>query len=226
MKKVQLSNDLPAGRQEKLILLDLDRTLFDSASFRQKSVERVSRFLGKAQDVQGIVDSVVSELGFFDPDRFSERICETVDAKDKEEIVRKLMSDPEDMKTYFYRDVAVTIKKLRSIGRVGIYSQGNKEYQQAKLTGIKQLLDLEHIHVLGDKKLGMEKVFRGYRQYKLYFIDDMLVMLQEAKRVRPDAIAVWMKRARYLETQEPILGFTPDAVAYDMKQVIDIVKRR
>lgn len=212
---------------KKLVLLDLDRTLFDSVGYRERVYQEIATLLsnddGVSETCEAVAKDVVAKSGFFDPVLFANRLCEYLHVRGKENAVAKLFLDTKKTGMHFYKEVIDALALLTKEGRVGIYSQGFEEHQRAKLHRIKHCLNEEHIHILRDKKMHMEQVFRMYKDYTLYFVDDILTMLALAKKVRPDIITIWMHRWEDKRQQE-VSDFAPDAIVANLREVVAIVR--
>lgn len=207
---------------KKLILLDLDNTLFDSASFRKRLFRRIGRLFEK--DCETVYDTLLRETGVFDPDVFIERLHQRIEKEKRAEMLR-LIFDPRSLKHSFHKEAIVTLKALSKLGEVGIFSQGEEKLQRAKLSAIARFLQQKRIHITRDKKSYMRNLFQGFKGYKVFFIDNMLTMLHEAKKLRSDIVTIWIKRGRYAKRQQKIEDFQPDARITDLQEAISIIKR-
>lgn len=215
---------------KKLIILDLDNTLFDSTSFRTKLFQKIGKTLGRGTEVekivllcQGIYESLIGEFGLFDPDIFLEKLLLKIRKQNKREEIMKLIFDSKSLKTHLHQDVMSTLTTLSSVGEIGIFSQGEARLQQAKLAPLVHLLRSDRIHITRDKKSQMSKIFKSYKGYKIFFIDDMLPMLHQAKKIKSDIVTIWLKRGRYAQKQKPIFGFEPDAEVTDLRKIVKII---
>jgi len=202
-----------------IILLDLDNTLFDSFSYRK----RVFTKIGNVSLCQKIYDEMIKEFGYFFPETFAKIISKRF-RKQTEEKIMNIIFDPKHFRGNLHKEVLNSLKKLTMIGEVGILSQGDKKFQNAKITHFKHLLNRDHIHIVADKKSDMMDVFKNLRQHKVYFVDDMLPMLAAAKKINPSIVVIWMKRGRYAQNQKEISGFAPDAEVENLSEVVKIVK--
>lgn len=206
---------------KKLILLDLDNTLFDSPSYRKSVFTKI----GSVSLCQEIYDEMIKESGYFFPDVFAKILSKQL-AKEKEEKIMNIIFDPETFKNNLHKEVLNSLKKLTLIGEVGILSQGDKKFQNAKIIHFKHLLNSNHVHILKDKKSDMLGILKNLKKYKLYFVDDMLFMLQMAKKIDPSIVTIWIKRGRYAENQKEIPGFKPDAEADNLSEVVSIINSK
>lgn len=203
---------------KKLILLDLDNTLFDTPSYR----ESVFTKIGNVSLCEKIYGEMMRESGYFFPEAFAKTISKQLREK-REKKIMSIIFDPKNFRDNLHKEVLNSLKKLVMIGEVGILSQGDKEFQNAKIVHFKHLLNRDRVHIVTDKKSDMLGIFKNLENYKVYFVDDMLSMLRLAKKIDPSVVTIWMKRGRYAENQKKIPGFKPDAAITDLKQVIKFV---
>lgn len=208
---------------KKLILLDLDNTLFDSASFRKRLFRRIGRLF--EEDCEIVYATLVRETGVFDPDVFTERLHACIEGESRREEIIQLIFDPRGLRGSFHKEVMATLATLSKLGEVGIFSQGEEKLQRAKLSPIARFLKQKRIHITRNKKSQMQKLFQGFKRYKVFFIDDMLPMLYEAKQVRPDIFTIWIKRDKHVKVQPGIVGFKPDATVDNLEAVVNLVEK-
>ena len=205
---------------KNLILLDLDNTLFDSPSYRKSVFTKI----GNASLCQEIYDKMLDEFGYFLPKMFvgilSSRLKGT-----KEKEIMGVIFDQKNFRDNLHKEVLISLKMLIELGEVGILSQGDKEFQDAKISHFKHLLNSNHINIVKDKKSDMKDVFKNIKAYRIYFVDDMLHMLETAKKINPQIKTIWMKRGRYAENQKNIPSFIPDAEVENLSEVVSIIRQ-
>ncbi len=204
---------------KNLILLDLDNTLFDTPSYRKSVFTKI----GNASLCQEIYDEMMGESGYFFPEAFSKIISKKLGEGRGEEAMN-IIFDPKNFRENLHKEVLSSLKKFTVVGEVGILSQGDKEFQSAKIIHFKHLLNSDHVYIFTDKKSNMIGIFKNLKKYKVYFVDDMLSMLQAAKRIDSSIVTIWMKRGRYAQNQKEIVGFAPDAEVENLSEVVKIIK--
>jgi len=204
----------------KVILLDLDNTLFDTPSYRKSVFTKI----GNVSLCQKIYDEMMRESGYFSPETFVKIMSDQLG--ERKQKIMNILFDQKTFRDNLHKEVLDSLKKLAMIGDVGILSQGDKEFQSAKIVHFKHLLNSDRVHIVTDKKLDMLSIFKNLGKYKVYFVDDILPMLQAAKKIDPSIVTIWIKRGRYAENQKEIPGFKPDAEIVNLKEVIVLVKNR
>lgn len=134
------------------------------------------------------------------------------------------------LKTYsLHHGVEHSLQELQKIVELGIYSQGEIDFQHTKLrkTNISTLFDQEHIYIVADKVAAIKDTLQKYTKTRhVYFIEDRLSVLMEVKKAVPSVFTVWIKQGRYAPTQEPIAGFTPDAEIDQLSELIPIITKQ
>ena len=205
---------------KNLILLDLDNTLFDSPSYRKSVFTK----LGNVALCQKIYEKMLDEFGYFLPKMFVEILFSRLKRTKKKEIM-DIIFDPKNFRDNLHKEVLTSLKMLIQLGEVGILSQGDREFQDAKISHFKHLLSNSHINIVKDKKSDMVDIFKNMEAYRIYFVDDMLSMLEAAKKINPSIVAIWMKRGRYAENQKEIPEFKPDAQVDNLSEVVEIIKK-
>lgn len=126
-----------------------------------------------------------------------------------------------------YEEVIDMLVAVGKIARLGIFSEGELDFQKTKLLKtdiIQHFLD-ENIHIVASKDMMVREVLERYKDEEVFLIDDKLPILQAAKHIKNDIRTVWVKRGIYAENQKPIPGFTPDYVVTNLADIVTIVAR-
>ncbi len=224
------SSNLP--QKKKLILLDIDNTVFDSGAYRVTLFERICEELGHNEKKEDFVrschelaDTMVRGTGMFDTEKFVDTILEKfhVSVDKRADIVAHLYK-PEYTKLHVHAEVMDVLDRLSQLGELGILSQGEDRFQRTKLVSFLRYLSSEHIHIHLDKRSQMESIFERYLDYDVYYVDDMLIMLAAAKKADAKVRTIWIKRGRYAHAQPELEGFLPDATVLDMSEAEEAIK--
>ncbi len=125
-----------------------------------------------------------------------------------------------------YPEVREALKRLSRIAVLGIFSEGELDFQSKKLidTGIYDFFDKKNTHIVLSKLTDLKTVLTKYQDRKIFFVDDKLEILYETKKMLPNIFVVWMKRGIYAISQKEIIDFKPDAEVTDLRELINIVK--
>ncbi len=124
-----------------------------------------------------------------------------------------------------YKEVYDVLSELSNTTILGIFSEGESEFQNRKLrkTKIDHFFSKEHIHIEHLKSGKIKALGEIYKNTPLYIIDDKLPFLLVMKNTIPQVKTIWIKRGLYAENQNTIPGFTPDAVIDNLSELIPII---
>jgi len=123
-----------------------------------------------------------------------------------------------------YPEVAHTLEKLSKFATLGIFSEGEKDFQKAKLkiTGIDRYFTENNIHISSLKETELKAIVDIYSGENLYVVDDKLIILEVTKNAIPGVKTIWVKRGEYANKVLSIPGFTPDYSMAELSQLISI----
>ena len=125
-----------------------------------------------------------------------------------------------------FDEVKESLDELSKVATLGLFSQGEIAFQNKKLqkTEIENYFSQEHRHIVEYKLTVMREILQIYKnKAKIYFVDDWLTGLKEAKKIDPSVFTIWMKRGEYAHTQEKHTDFKPDAVVTNLKEVVNLI---
>lgn len=125
-----------------------------------------------------------------------------------------------------YEEVIGVLDNLNKIAVLGIFSEGDIEFQIEKLTktDIKKYFDEIHTHIVSDKVSEIKKVFNKYAKNKIFLVDDKLSILRDLRDFMPSVFTIWVKRGPFAQNQREISGFKPDAEVKILSEVVKIVQ--
>lgn len=130
-------------------------------------------------------------------------------------------------KPKIYKEVIRALEDLKKIAVLGIFSEGDLDFQKTKLKedGIDKYFGKENVHIVSNKLDALKNVLRKYnKETKTFFVDDKLTILFAAKKMFPKIFAVWVRRGFYAKNQKEISGFTPDAEVENLSEAVRIVQ--
>lgn len=124
-----------------------------------------------------------------------------------------------------YDEVYDVLNQVSKKARLGIFSEGELEFQKEKLTKtkIKQYFKQKHTHIVEEKDTKLAEILLRYKDNRLFLVDDKLTILYKAKKLMPSIFTIWIKRGIYAKSQKPIDNFSPDATIENLKQVVTII---
>lgn len=124
-----------------------------------------------------------------------------------------------------YNEVKKVLKSFSEKLDLGIFSEGEKDFQEKKLenTGIKEYFNKNDIYILQGKNLSIKKVFKKYEKNSVFLVDDKLTILSEVKTLCPFVFTVWIKRGAYAENEKSPKRFVPDLEIEKLTELENII---
>lgn len=208
---------------KKIILFDIDYTLFNTDKFREIIYSRLAEKLNRQFDAEFISKTKEAEditkraLGNYEPEFFVEALIDLIQSDANPKKFHKEFTNEEDFENSVYPEVDGCLKALSSIKdlSVGIISTGENKFQQKKIDILKKLLHEDHINIFVDKLKELRNIIKKYDRYELFIVDDLLVVLELAKKIRSDVYTVHMDRKKSWR-YSPEINFKPDAELKDL----------
>ncbi len=131
-----------------------------------------------------------------------------------------------NLKIYrLYDETRGVLKKLAKFVEIGIFSQGEDEFQRKKL---KQTLISNHfleknVHIFLDKDDNVENILTKYKDLTVFLVDDKLEILCLAKKIDKNVFTVWVKRGPFAKKEDRKKNFTPDVAVSNLKEIIAVI---
>ncbi len=124
-----------------------------------------------------------------------------------------------------YKEVVDALSEIGAYAELGIFSEGDGVFQKEKLlqTAIAAHFLPEHVHIVTKKQDSIVEILQMYKDVSLFLVDDRPEVLALAKKHKPDAFTIFMKRGPFAASQTSIEGFSPDASIEDLRMVLGIV---
>lgn len=162
--------------KRKIILFDIDRTLYDSdiaSSAHNDGVLETLKFLDlkKLNEVKDKYRSTLKNEREYVPDEYLELLCKTYDLDKLDDLLEIYYGDKYKF-TYsnaVYSDVIPVLQNLSQTYDLGIYSEGTKKFQNNKF-----------------RSLGLNQYFKD----DLVFISEEKDNLESIKRIPEGSIVV------------------------------------
>lgn len=217
-------------RKNKIILFDIDYTLFDADKFRVKMFEVIKKNsrIGINNIDEILRNSYIAsrkETGYFKLKAFLEDLATKLGRAFPDSLEKAILK--EDIFTgNLYKGAKNVLHSLSKNKQliIGIFSGGDDAFQRKKIEEIKDFFYKEHTHIITVKKnKQLPSIIKKYKRHNLYIVDDNLEILHAAKSLNKNVFTVWIKRRRYDKIQREIPGFTPDATIENLKQVVKLV---
>lgn len=126
-----------------------------------------------------------------------------------------------------YEEVISVLENLNKVALLGIFSEGNIDFQIRKLkeTNIEKYFAQDNTHIVLNKLDELKGIFQRYKNRNFFFVDDKFTILFDAKKAFPDVFTIWVKRGPFAQNQKEIPGFKPDAEVKNLAEVIKIISQ-
>jgi FMN phosphatase YigB (HAD superfamily) len=124
-----------------------------------------------------------------------------------------------------YPEVVDVLSELSKEAILGIFSEGEEEFQKTKLktTKIDHFFHKDHMYIEKEKEKIIEKIKTKYKDASIIIVDDKLPMLSLTKKQNPHAFTIWIKRGEYAKNQKQLPDFTPDAEIDNLSEIIPLI---
>lgn len=211
---------------KKIILFDIDYTLFDTTKFKQLILEALLPVV-KAIDFEKL-DEVYYEVrkyGAFEPALFAKFFEEKYETPVSEDEIKELWYNPQLLKQAIYPEVVSVLDNLQKKEDLilGIFSAGTPAFQHAKIASLEHFFSETDIHIAPSKDTILDEVVKTYKTYTVVFIDDFVPVLQKIKHSDMNAKTIWMKRGKFAEQAEIPEGFCPDITITNLTEIIPLI---
>ncbi len=212
---------------KKIVLFDIDYTLFDTTRFKQLVADMLVSYVPHA-DVK-LIDEVYYEVrqkGSFDPKLFAQLFTKKHALTVAEEEIESLWFDTDTIKKALYPEVLLTLQKLQERNNIalGIFSAGKTAFQLQKISSLSDFFETKHVHVAEFKEETLPELMRTYQREKVVLIDDLVTILHKAKLLKNDLFTIWIKRGKFALQAELPSGFEPDAIVTNLADVVSLLK--
>ena len=209
-----------------MCIRDSDYTLWHTDHFRDLLYPQLAKetgytleeFFSLAKEIDG---QTKKQKGFLHLDTWLTLIHKAAQTNVAKETLQKLLWEETLYTESLEKNIAETLTTLRNRGyTLGIFSTGEKLFQEKKLTSIDHLFTHEHVYIFNDKVSEMEMVLQKYATDEIIIVDDLPKVLSTAKQVNPTIITVLRTSNKRYETTPQDAGFKPD---YSIKQLGELL---
>lgn len=218
--------------KKPIVLFDIDYTMFDVKHFDRNFHAYIAKLcdlderLVQESSLKIMLDLIRKEH-FLDIDKYLKLMLSGFKKEKYFKEVEQFLFGKDFFKNGFYSDVEVTIRTLKDMVRLGIFSQGDERLQGAKITqsGFRHFFEEKLVYLIKPKKIDfLPSIKKIHGKDKVFLVEDKLSILHEVKKQIPSVFGIWIKRGWYAENQKEILGFKPDAEVKNLSEVVKIVQ--
>lgn len=210
---------------KKIILFDIDYTLWHTDDFRDQVYPRLAPLTGYSLsefiDLAKELDHETKKIaGAFHLAIWIDLLKKHSRMKVPNGVLENIFEDQRIYSLVLEKGIGSLLQQLQKKEyEIGIFSTGEQIFQLQKIASIKHLFQEEHIHIANNKIAIMEPVLTRYSNDRLIIVDDLPTVLSSAKQYHPTIITVLRKtKKRYELTEET--RFTPDYTISELKELI------
>jgi len=215
--------------QNKVVLFDIDHTLFNTDKYQKEAFEKIALLFGEkpAEEVISSAKEVylkIREVDIFHPYRFGQKLNEFLVGNVNPEKIAAIFEDKNFLASCVYDDIHATLETLsKNDLTLGIFSTGEKKLQMEKIDVIGHFFNQEDIHIYPLKDIEIPRILKQYKDKKVYIIDDILRVLEEVDRQSASVTKIWITRkgASYHDGSDG--KFMPTKHITSLSEVIGIV---
>jgi FMN phosphatase YigB (HAD superfamily) len=210
-----------------LVLFDIDHTLFDTQRFFSTVAQAIMKSYPTITytAIEQAARVAWQKDNNFVPGRFAtELIAATGINADTSQIIGFFL-DKNRIIDALFPDVDASLKQIVHIPDVtcGIFSRGETSYQQMKIASISEYFSKKYVYIFAEKKEMLSEIIHEHTDKTIVFIDDVRAILQEAKRIDPSVITVWIKQGDIQKSLKEAPDFLPDYAAEDITMLSSII---
>lgn len=217
---------------KKIVLFDIDYTLFDVSYFHKNLYKRLEKITGiESEKLKNnsleIISDLINKESFLDINRYMDLLLGSVSKAEFKKKFEDLLFNQYFFKNGFYKEVGKTLKDLEKIAEIGLFSHGDEKFQWAKIeqSDFKHYFKNELKHITSRNKLDLLPGIKSKnKNNRVYLIDDNPEIIYSAKKIMPALFTIWLKRGKYVDRAKDYLDFNPDDKIDNLLEVVDIVK--
>lgn len=217
---------------KKVILFDIDYTLFDTKRFIKASISLIGDMVGSQnkeeffKNNEKILFASKNSLGSVDPTLYIKNLVSEYKAIDSD-VLHDLFFNPQTLEKYLYPEVIDLFKTLsrREDVIIGIFSTGEATFQHAKIGALRVYIDPMHIHIHENKKEHISSLFKDTED-TLYVVDDRFDVLEAIKKENSQVTTIGVKLSAYSHSENiPESSFIPDFTVQEIEEIGKIIDK-
>lgn len=215
--------------QQKLVLFDIDYTLFDTDAYRVKLYPQLAKKLGIIDENFFILAKKISDERkltnkHFSPDKFLQELLLNSTTSVTIGELEQLFWNEELYSEVLDNESNNTLKELQRYGvQIGLLSTGDTKHQLAKVNTLLLYLGENHRHIFPNKLASLGDVLERYEEFQVYLVDDLPEVLAKAKSIDSKIITILRHVNKKFEVTPQVSNFSPDWTINEISEVIDIV---
>lgn len=215
---------------KKIILFDIDYTLFDTTQYKKKIAEKLAEIINfvDSDKAYAVIEKVyydVRSFGDFNPSLFADLFLKKFPDSLSKKAIEEIWWQKDILISALYPETVSVLQKLSKKENLllGIFSSGKTDFQLAKISFFADLFHKDHLHITSFKEETVSSLMQEYKDQAVILVDDYIEILDKAKKMKSDLMTIWMKRGRFAEKARIPYGFEPDATIVTLGELLPIV---
>ncbi len=218
----------------KVILFDIDYTLFNAQNYRNAFLTALQKEIGISDSksfLQNADDAYIESretVGIFDPKAFLSVLEKKLGQKLDISKLEKIILNEEVFNSSLYEDTVEVVSELAKEKDIflGIFSAGLLPIQRPKIKLLEPFLHAEHVHIFEFKKgKALPELLKKYKDSKLFMVDDIAEILYKAKQINDNITTILIRRKDHPQAyRQELSGFSPDKTITNLREIINIVE--
>lgn len=191
--------------KQRIIFIDIDRTIFDAELFLQDFYKELTAKFGlndeDIDEIKNIYKDVKNKTGYFAPNLFLEKITNSFSNISPGDIENLFWGDL--IQKHLYPDSDALLGISNTI-KIGIFSKGDEKFQKKKIEKFSEQISEDNIHIFEEKIDKLEQLLKDYKDFEIYFVDDSMEVLEKAKELNPAVFTILIDRKQEKEKNDKI----------------------
>lgn len=213
----------------KVILFDIDYTLFDMKKYREYFFEEIRKALLYENRNEFNHLAMKAYKNAWDKEKlfvintFLIELAKVIGKEIDVENLEKLSCAENVLKESLFEDAEKVLEELGGKGfKLGIFSRGKEWFQTKKIASIAYFFGSEHIHISIEKAEKIEETISQYKDDNLYLVDDVLWILEKAKSINPNVFTIWIRQGNVERNISEAPNFKPDFTIDTLSQLLNV----
>jgi FMN phosphatase YigB (HAD superfamily) len=174
---------------KKIILFDIDRTLFDVDSFEKMIYQKISEATGLEKElISNMRIEFGSKLAGYAVDSLIDYIAQK--SNTNLDFLKESLEDKNTYKKYIFSEVKKVLNDLKRKNKLGLFSNGNYNYQTKKISNIIEFFEKDLVFITDGK---LEDNFIKKVPNKVVIVEDDKNIVKSLKNLNRFEI-FWLNR--------------------------------
>lgn len=212
--------------KKKIVLFDIDYTLFDTDKFRDTTYPQLMQFLQQEDSLKvKQIEKQLIEVGGYEPVIFARTLEKALQIKPQYNEISALFYNEKLYDTCLYEEAEPVFKTLSKMDDItlGIVSKGENSFQRRKIASLSKYLKNENIYISSNKFEKIDEIYNHYADKKIIIIDDSAPFLDAVKKSHEIISTIFIERKSRYEKREVPVDFRPDMRIATLTEMMSII---